>query len=468
MNTPVCLHPDNPHYFLFRGESTILITSAEHYGAVINLDFDYTAYLDVLAVYGMNCTRIYAGAYVEPEHYFIRDNTLAPRVGRYCLPWGRSDTPGYALGGNLLDLDQWNAVYFDRLRDFLAQAGQRGIVVEICMFNCMYPDTWERMPLYHANNVQGVGTCACKDFQTLKDTALVDAQARYVRQITRAAASFDNVILEICDEPGLHGTPIAEYGAWLSYLADVMVNTERDLPHPHLIAQQVCGPLGGSGDFSADPRVSIITGQYIGATAGEQVGGMQLLDAAYRHNKPIELNETAYYPIWYEDDRIAASRVEAWEFIVGGGASFNQLNGLFSTFNPTGAGTEAETLLSALRRLQDFMLSFGFLRMQPDAALLADGTPPGAIVRALSEPGRQYALYLHHAQLRDPGRYTALPGDYQETLRFNLPAGRYAAEWVDPATGAVLRSEWIQHTGGAWQALTPRHKMDIALRIRAA
>lgn len=40
-NNPISLHPENPHYFLFRDKPTILITSAEHYGAVINLDFDY-------------------------------------------------------------------------------------------------------------------------------------------------------------------------------------------------------------------------------------------------------------------------------------------------------------------------------------------------------------------------------------------------------------------------------------------
>lgn len=35
------LHPDNPHYFQFRGEPAVLITSGEHYGAVINLDFSF-------------------------------------------------------------------------------------------------------------------------------------------------------------------------------------------------------------------------------------------------------------------------------------------------------------------------------------------------------------------------------------------------------------------------------------------
>ena len=40
------LHPENPHYFLFGGKPTVLITSGEHYGAVLNREFDYKRYLD--------------------------------------------------------------------------------------------------------------------------------------------------------------------------------------------------------------------------------------------------------------------------------------------------------------------------------------------------------------------------------------------------------------------------------------
>jgi len=43
---PLALHPDNPHCFLFRGKPAILVGSGEHYGAVLNLDFDYIRYLD--------------------------------------------------------------------------------------------------------------------------------------------------------------------------------------------------------------------------------------------------------------------------------------------------------------------------------------------------------------------------------------------------------------------------------------
>jgi hypothetical protein len=131
MTPPLSLHPDNPHYFLFRGHPTVLITSGEHYGAVLNLDFDYVTYLDELHRHGLNLTRTFSGMYCEGwgEGW----NTLNPAPGRYLSPWVRSDTPGYPDGGNKFDLDRWDKAYFARLRDFVAQAGRRDIVVELVL-----------------------------------------------------------------------------------------------------------------------------------------------------------------------------------------------------------------------------------------------------------------------------------------------------------------------------------------------
>ncbi len=55
---PIRLHPDNPRWFQWRGKTTALITSAEHYGAVLNRDFDYRRYLETLQRDGMNYTRM--------------------------------------------------------------------------------------------------------------------------------------------------------------------------------------------------------------------------------------------------------------------------------------------------------------------------------------------------------------------------------------------------------------------------
>ncbi len=124
--SPISLHPDNPHYFLFRGKPMVLITSGEHYGAVLNLDFDYVAYLDELESQGMNHTRTFSGVYREiPSSFRITDNPLAPKPNRYNCPWARSEQPGYFDGGNKFDLSKWSPAYFKRLKDFMTHAQQR-------------------------------------------------------------------------------------------------------------------------------------------------------------------------------------------------------------------------------------------------------------------------------------------------------------------------------------------------------
>lgn len=61
------LHPQNPHYFLFRGKAVALISSGEHYGAVLNADFDYRRYLSTLEANGLNYTRLFGGIYKTRE-----------------------------------------------------------------------------------------------------------------------------------------------------------------------------------------------------------------------------------------------------------------------------------------------------------------------------------------------------------------------------------------------------------------
>jgi hypothetical protein len=113
---PIALHPDNPHYFIYKEKPTVLITSGEHYGAVLNLDFDYQKYLLELQTKGLNLTRVFTGAYVEPAGAFnITENTLAPHSSKFICPWPRSNEPGYAGGGNKFDLEHWNDSYFLRL-----------------------------------------------------------------------------------------------------------------------------------------------------------------------------------------------------------------------------------------------------------------------------------------------------------------------------------------------------------------
>src|SRR5688500_13355868 len=183
---PIALNPDNPHYFQWRGRPTILITSAEHYGAVMNLDFDYRKYLDTLAADGMNYTRVFSGAYVEPQGAFkIARNTLAPAPGRYLAPWARSGQPGHPDGGNKFDLMRWDDAYFARLKAFVAHAATRNVVVELTLFCPMYEDVqWSLSPMNAANNVNSVGAVGRNEVYTLdRDPALLRVQEALTRKL---------------------------------------------------------------------------------------------------------------------------------------------------------------------------------------------------------------------------------------------------------------------------------------------
>ena len=194
--TPVALNEKNPHYFTFRNEPAVLITSGEHYGSVINLDFDYTAYLDELQSRGFNLTRTFAGAYVEfPGWYkYDADQPLSPAPGRFICPWQRSNEPGYINGGNKFDLTKWDEAYFVRLKDFMSKAAERGIIVELSFFTSYYnatyagssndPDLlWKYSPLYIDNNINGIGDVPRTKALTMDDGKLQEAEDAYVRKI---------------------------------------------------------------------------------------------------------------------------------------------------------------------------------------------------------------------------------------------------------------------------------------------
>ncbi len=186
---PIALAPDNPHYFLFRGKPAILIGSTEHYGAVLNGDFDAIPYLDELRRRGLNLTRTFSGTYREiPGAFKIAKNTLAPTATKYIAPWPRSDKAGATDGGNKFDLARWNDAYFERLKKFIAAASERGIIVEYVLFCPFYgEDLWAVSPMNPRNNTSGGGEFPGNEAYTQKHRAS-PGQTRIIRPQGRPRA----------------------------------------------------------------------------------------------------------------------------------------------------------------------------------------------------------------------------------------------------------------------------------------
>ena len=451
---PIALHPDNPHYFLWRGRPTILITSAEHYGAVMNLDFDYRKYLDTLAADGMNYTRVFSGAYVEPEGAFkIARNTLAPRPGRFIAPWSRSAEPGYANTGNKFDLTRWDAAYFSRLKDFVSYAATKNVVVELTLFCPMYEDMqWKLSPMNAANNVNGVATVARTDVYTLdRHGGLLDVQVALTRKIVTELNDFDNLFFEICNEPYFGGVTLA----WQHRIADVIVETERELPAKHLIAQNIANK--SAKIEGPHPDVSIFNFHY--ATPPDAVA------VNYALNKVIGDDETGFRGV-----NDAAYRTEAWDFIIAGGGVYNNLDYSFVAgledgtfvYPPSQPGGGGRALRRQLKILADFISGFDFIRMSPDNSIITAGVPPGTTARALVHEDTAVAIYLRKAV---PADRSPPVSTTSTTLQLELATGAWQAEWIDTMHGAVLHKTRL-NGGGTRSVPVPPYDIDIALRLK--
>ena len=453
--TPIRIHPENPRLFEWRGKPTVLVTSAEHYGAVLNLDFDWRTYLDTIHAAGLNLTRTVPGtAVVSPIARVARgleQNTLSARPGKYLAPWARSITPGYAGGGNKFDLDRWDEAFFVRLRDFVRAASERGIVVEITLLYVVYGEGpelghWAMHPLNAKNNVNGVGRVTFDRYNTLDEPALVARQEAVVRKITTELNPFDNVIYEICDEPYLSGASPAETDAWQNRMLDAFDSARRTLPNRQLIAVNPAN-LYAKVD-TVHPAVDWINFHYAAPPAAAPMN--------YDLKKPLGFDETHGNTGTNARER----RAEAWAWLFSGGALYNNLDPSFATDDATGSGKikqedgthDGREVRAQLKILLDFMRSLDLARMQPTERLLQ--IRGGArTAYALASPGRQYAVYFPR------GAKSPVP------CMFDLPPGKWRVEWVSPATGRTDTGSAIDHPGGALYLETPPFSPDLALRL---
>ena len=458
--SPIRLHPDNPHYFQYNGKPVLLITSAEHYGALINLDFDYIPYLDALRAQGLNNTRVFTGTYVEREKdikWMGYNNTLAPRPGRLIVPWARSKVNGYFGGGNKFDLDKWDENYFNRLKDLITQASARGIFVELTLFGNQYKDSiWMNSPLYPGNNIQNVGPSGPKSFlkfQTLQDEKLLARQDEFVIKVLHELNYFDNLYFEICNEPYNEVTDSVAVIEWHNHMVTLITQVEASLPKKHLIAT--------NQSVVYNSNVSVANYHYI--KIPHKPSDRWLYDL----NKVNSMDETMGSLIHSDVNDV---RVEAWDFILRGGGAYNNLSWEYTPLNESGSDS-ARIIRKQLENLQKFMRKVDYLKMTPDKSTVIK-VPDGAFLCVLSEKGKQYAFYLHHSKPKGEDAiwgYDAIEKSFRDTLSLTVPSGKYALKFFNPSTGELIKEvDTVEYTCDKSIMCLPPFITDIAFILSIA
>jgi len=461
---PIRLHPENPHYFLYKGQPLVLVTSAEHYGALLNLDFDYKKYLETLGADGMNYTRIFTGTYFEipGESFGIKNNTLAPEKNRVITPWAIVIED---LSGKFrYDLSTWNEPYFERLKDLLSVAATHDIIVEITLFSSIYRDAhWDISPQNPKNNVNIDHEVNRLDAQTLNNGTLLQFQESFVRKMVKELNEFDNFFFEIQNEPWAdHPVPVLNIEnkedlvpgdwrlksdfadeasmAWQRKIASIIVDEESQMDNKHLIAQNYTNFKAPIPEV--DSNVSIMNFHY---------NWPEAVEWNYGYSKVIGFDESGFAGPGDE-----VYRRQAWRFILSGGGLFNNLDYSFFSGYEDGTlvneapGGGSAILRQQLKVLSEFIHGFNIVTLRPDYTCVVNA--PGVIPYVLSNPGREYAVFLQSVT-------------ESTALKMKIPAGNYTVQHVNTVNGEMVKEESLRVKDAPVELKLDFPEGELALKI---
>ena len=486
---PIQLHPDNQHYFLFKGKPLAIISSGEHYGAVINLDFDYKKYLKTLSVDGMNYTRIFTGAYFEAggEYFGIQHNTLGVAPDKIITPWNKINSDTSII--NKYDLTIWNDAYFKRLKDFMEVATEYNIIVEVTLFSSYYGNMqWEISPLNPVNNINLSNEFSFKEAQILKDTLLFKFQESYVRKMVNELNEYDNLFFEIQNEPWADHLDTIRNNAnnerlnvrdstlkanfanekslqWQKQITSIIVDEEKSLAKKHLIAQNYADfknynkiqsvaslwrereDLTPQYKFpvpAIDDNISVIIFHY---------AGPETVEWNYHNNKVIGFDESGFAGT--ED---IVYRRQAWRFMLSGGGLFNNLDYSFFVGNENGLGKNkapgggSKELRNQLKTLSDFLHGFELTKLHPNHSCII--SVPELVTYVLSDKNSSYAIFVESVDVKS------------STLQIKTDDGNYKIQTLNTITGLYSDPIITEAINGILNIEIEISEGELALKIK--
>lgn len=380
----------NPHYFTINGKIQLLISSAEHYGALINRAFDFRRYFRELEKNGFNQTRLFGGSYFErPSDFSFDSNPLAPAPGQL--------VPLFAGP----DRKQLHPEYVERLHDILATADAAGVIVEFTLFCVFYNESnYRDSPFYNP----------AVDRREFFDS-LTPEKKHYVRLVLNELNHFDNVIVELVNEP-----------YWMVRNPEPVLRFQQELAE--FVKDAAPGkPVAWNVDntfscaFDHVPAADVLNFHYMRP---------ECVPANWHRNLPIVDDETGFC-----GSANRPYRQEAWLALLAGAAGYSNLDMAYTVETPDcaeccsagcthGGGKSFHRELAALAR---FLRKFDFTSARPAFHVFR----PECRAAALALGEGHFLAYAAETAGKD--------------LAVSLPAGKYTLRWFDPVTAELLREE---------------------------
>jgi hypothetical protein len=439
---PLRVHPDNPRYFTDGTKHSdgslraVYLTGSHTWNNLIDIGpgdpppaFDYPAYLDFLAKHHHNFFRLWS-----PEEAIIYDQMH--HVGPQ--PWSRPG-PGTAIDGEpKFDLSKLNQAYFDRMRQRVQAAGQRGIYVAIMFFEGWTignkADRFKYHPFHKDNNVNGIdgdpnGDGRGREVHSLEIPAITRLQEAYVRRVIETVGDLDNVLYEIANESGTYSTE------WQYHLIRFVKSTEAGRPKQH--------PVGMTFQYAGNSKHRGTNSVLIDSPADWISPNKEAGEWNYQDNPPpadgrkVILSDTDHLGgIWGNVPWVWKSFTRGHNPIFMDPYDGGVLDG--------GKLTKWEPVRMNLGLANQLAARMNLAAMTPDVKLASTGY-------CLVSAGKEYLIYL--------------PEGGEVSVDLSAAKGTLAVEWFNPRTAEKKTAE--NAVGGARRTFQVPFKGDAVLHLKA-
>lgn len=453
---PLVVSKSNPRYFTVATEAdekAIYLTGSHiwnnfHDGMGPGPDCDETpeevdfdAYLQFLKEHNQNFIRLWRWEQFKSQ--------AAGGSFHLCMtpqPWPRTSARNAKDGKPKFDLDSFDPVYFDRLRERVVAAGREGIYVGVMFFDgwalhlSPAPDNVEGHPFFGANNINDVAIKSILDYEVLPlDPRVQELQEKYIHKVIDTLHDLPNVLWEVANESSGGGTvdqnfaqmmgfsEVPDWGdstEWQYWVIDVVKRYEQEQGYdPH--------PIGMTMQFPVKDETKVNDPLFNSKAEWISPGYDDEIFTEGRH--PMAPDSPPSH--WYDNPPASEGR----KIII-----------TDTDHYAPGKGDALWAWKSFLRGHHPILMDFGIIIgvNPPDPSAGSPGVPPydtyEAARYAMGDTLR-YAEKINliqmepRADLTSTGFALANPGNEYLVLQFNdahpfsvtLAAGTYAAEWFN-------------------------------------
>jgi hypothetical protein len=390
--------------------------------------FDYPRYLDWMVGLGHNFVRLWAWEQQRWAPWEVGDYYFTP------LPYQRTGPGTGADGFARADLTRFDQAYFDRLRQRVVAADERGLYVAVMLFEgwSIGPklgggNPWPGHPFHRDNNVNGVDGDPDGDGSGWETHSMAVPEARsyqeaYVKKVVDTLNDLDNVLYEISNESGRESVD------WQNHMVRFIKNYQTTKRKQHPVGVTAPWPEGRNDDLFAGPADWISPNNSDGA---DYINRPPPADG----RKVIVVDTDHLWGMGGDADWV-------WKCFTRG------LNPIFMDQLPPDGGDWQGVWMDAPRA------AMGITNRYARKMDLAAVRPRGDLAStgyALASPGSEYLVYA--------------PDGGSLAVDLSGARGTFGGEWIEVSSGVTHPVTGVR--GGGSRSLTPPVAGSIALYLRA-